>query len=1162
MGGMKKALAMALGLMLLWIPTLSPGSTEDPLEIRGKRVLFISSGNPAQMDTLQQMDGIRSTLEQQSIALDVEFMDSGRFPDRENLENFHKTLSHRASLLPPYDVVILGGKDALNFTLKEGRNLFVGTPKVFCGINDIGLSLVQNGNPEITGVIEAVSMRGTIELILRLQPKVKEIIAVADGSPPGQADLKKFLSNQDIFPNVKFSNLSLEDLTWEEIPEKLANHSGIESALMILSVRSDSKGEVKPFEEGVAYLAKNPLPSYHLWTHGIGLGTVGGRVIYQYDQGRTAASMAIRILRGTPVHTIPVLTESPNRHILDYRAMERFSIPLSFAPEKSDILFRTDPPKEASPWLPAIIALSLGGLISLAVVVVYHRREKKLKEDRLDSYSKELETLVQERTWELERSKGEALYLAAKAQEEARNARETLDRLAKSETMLIEAKEAADKANRAKSDFLATMSHEIRTPLNAITGLSRILLKEGLSERHKSHLSKINGSALSLLAIIDDILDFSKIEAGRMEIEKVPFVLEDVLSEVVDGASLDAEGRGIEIHVDKPPSIPQTVSGDPLRLRQVLNNLLSNAVKFTESGDIVISVRETDRTEGTIDLEFSVEDSGIGMTEEQLNRIFAPFIQADSSTTRKYRGTGLGLAISKRLCELMGGWLRAKSTPGEGSLFYFSVPLEIGDRSGRLRAQNGLLGMRILVTDDNPIARKIMAKVLTSMGFETETVSSGGDALARLKATDGDSPFGLVILDWKMPHMDGIETARRIARLGLTNPVRMIMVTAQKRGDVLEEATAVGFSSVLTKPIQPSSLLDAIASTFDEEPEPIEPQDTAPVLNLQGAKILLAEDNDINRDVALHFLMDAGAQVTEAKDGKEAVDLASVEDFDLILMDIQMPKIDGFEATRRIRIGERERTPIIAMTAHAMKGDREKCIDSGMDDHIPKPVDPDVLIAVAHRWIGNHGKPPAQRGLKEKTSFSGIDLISGLKRTGGDRGRYRSLLEKFIKEFCPLGKTAMKALQADNPQEASRLVHSMKGASATLGLMEIQRLSESLESCLNGGELKLNHLWEELAGKEKEIMDLLARLREEECCPTPERTPISEADALQALSSMDIHLERRQPKPILDLIESRIWPDSISEDVNQLKDLISRYRFQDSYPLLASIRSKLGGDEI
>ncbi|SMG15060.1 response regulator [Dethiosulfovibrio salsuginis] len=455
----------------------------------------------------------------------------------------------------------------------------------------------------------------------------------------------------------------------------------------------------------------------------------------------------------------------------------------------------------------------------------------------------------------------------------------------------------------------------------------------------------------------------------------------------------------------------------------------------------------------------------------------------------------------------------------------------------------------------------------TNMGFEVETVSNGRDAIARLKSEEEEGrPFGLAIVDWKMPDMDGLETAQRILQNGLNHPPSMLMVTAHRKTEILEEALKAGFSSVLTKPVQPSSLLDAIVA-LSEDKRPSGKRTENPVsLHLKGAKVLLAEDNDINRDVALHFLADAQAIVTEARDGKEAVDLATKSDFDLILMDIQMPRMDGLEATRTIRSREtHRRTPIIAMTAHAMKGDRERCIEAGMDDHIPKPVDPDVLIATAYRWIfdKSQGEPVLRvrkKEFEESAQFPGIDLAAGLKRSGGDRNRYRSLLDKFIVEFFPLGESTMESLNAGNVQESSRLIHSMKGASATLGLLDVQRLSEDLENSIASGNLELDHIWRELQEREREVHKLLSCLGDSECSEATEVKGITTEEALDILSAIRGYLDVRQPRPILDHLESYRWPERVSGDINRLKDMVSRYRFKDAYSPLDSAIEKLGGE--
>ncbi|NCC97354.1 MAG: hypothetical protein EOM02_11000, partial [Synergistales bacterium] len=400
-----KKLAATVGLCLfIWASPCPLHGDSDPVDISGKRALMIGSYHIGFLATAQQIDGVRSVLEPQGVLLDVEFMDTKRLGQEENENRFKADLAYKISRLPPYDVVLLGDDAALNFALGESHDLFHSTPMVFFGVNDINLALEQNDNPRVTGVVEAVSMRGTIELIQRLQPNVKEIIAVVDGQPSGQADLKKFMSNQDIFPHISFLSVPLDRLTWEESAKKLRDISGTDKAALLLSAYCDRTGENRSFEGGLSSILENlSIPCYHLWLHGLGKGMLGGRVISQYDQGRAAAQMAVRILRGTPADSIPVLTESPNKHVLDLDVMKRFSIPLSRAPEGSEILNKPYLPYHggANPWIPIAIGLSAGGIISLLSITLYRGKEGK---------SKELETLVKDRTSKLEKSKQEAMF--------------------------------------------------------------------------------------------------------------------------------------------------------------------------------------------------------------------------------------------------------------------------------------------------------------------------------------------------------------------------------------------------------------------------------------------------------------------------------------------------------------------------------------------------------------------------------------------------------------------------------------------------------------------------------------------------------------------------------------------------------------------------------
>ncbi|MBF0455394.1 MAG: response regulator [Magnetococcales bacterium] len=759
----------------------------------------------------------------------------------------------------------------------------------------------------------------------------------------------------------------------------------------------------------------------------------------------------------------------------------------------------------------------------------------------------------------------------------------------KGDRELADAKKTAEMASQSKSEFLANMSHEIRTPMNAIVGMGHLLLKTKLSRKQSDYLSMIQRSAQSLLGILNDILDFSKIEANRLTLENIDFSLEDVLKNVAELSVIKAEEKGIEFLYHFHPDTPLYLTGDPLRLTQILINLTNNAIKFTDSGEIVISIEPRHQTDHFSWLGFSIRDTGIGMTPDQLKNLFKAFSQADSSITRKYGGTGLGLTICQRLVGMMGGKIGVESQEGEGSIFSFSAAF--GHRAQQAKKSPSLLTtlgrLRVMVVDDNPTSLEILQSLLTSFSFEVTACRSGPAALEALANQQEQPPFDLILMDWQMPQMDGIETLAKVKEHYGTSAVpTLVMVTSYSREEVMARADEVSLDGFLSKPVTPSTLLDTIL-THMTQPTTLTPAIPSREAVLEselrksrsGSRLLLAEDNLINQQVAQEILDDLGFHVTVVENGREAVETLHNKEahFDLILMDLQMPEMDGLEATRILRsdpqIGP---IPIIAMTAHNMTGDREKCLEAGMNDHLTKPIELVPLYESLLQWLKpskREGYTPEREIEKDRgeevvmpDSLPGIDLKKGLVRVKGNRVLQKKLIGSFRKKNQNTIQIVREALDRGDFERATCLVHTLKGSAGNIGAEGLYHAAIKWEQTIKKGESR-----EVVAGiipfeaALKTVLASAEQLEKLNIEPTPEPKLVGGGGldihmVSQMVSGLKHSLETNDMgagKQVRELVDA-LQGHGYQEEIQRLSENVGRLDFATALDSLSLLVKRLG----
>ena len=1101
-----------LFLFLFILILLSSSILASKHDEQKKKILLLHSYHQNLEWTQNIEEGFKNTLENKlsNYELYVEYMDTKRF-DYEKIARELEGVYNQKYKEVPLDLIVTSDDNALNFMLNYGQDFFPSAPVVFCGVNNLARKELTQRDM-ITGFIEEASIRETIQLMLEIHNNPNRIVVINDDTPTGEANRERLESIRPDFVN-KTNFAFWQDYSMQELQTKLADLEE-DTAVLLLSFNRDRLGQRFTYQETIKQL--NPyadVPIYSVWDFYLGEGIVGGKLISGFSQGKMAATRGIKILRG---QTNEINSDSEtNKYMFDYQRLQEFDIAESDLPPGSMIVNRPDSfyyKHKTEIWM-------IGGIIAIAISLVL------------------------------------AVFLFM-----------TIRSIKEKE----KAKRKAEKANQAKSEFLANMSHEIRTPINAIKGIIYLVLDTPLSAKQRNYLEKIQTSTNSLLGIINDILDFSKIEAGKLELEEKEFLLDEVLNNLANQVAIKAYDKGLDFFYDTD-HVPHKLIGDPLRLGQILLNLVNNAIKFTEEGEVRLIIRKVAEKGEKIRLKFTVKDTGIGMTAEEQEKLFEKFTQADSSTTRNHGGTGLGLSISRELVQKMSGKMEVDSEIGEGSTFNFTAEFGLGEQPQIVKRLEtyGLEDKKILIVEDKQINRKVLRELVASFDLDVTAVTSAEESIEELKK----ETYDLIFMDWKMPGLDGLEAAKIIKRdLELETVPKIILVTAF--GEELEKSQEKKIDDVLFKPVTQSNLCDAIINTltsYSQYESNLATNDFA-AESLGGIKILLVEDNEINQQVALEILNKVDAEVTVANNGQKAVEDVKEEDFDLILMDIQMPEMDGYEATSIIREElELEKLPIIAMTANAIKADRKRALAVGMDDYITKPIELEGFFTTVKKWLPipeeaelknsyRLSNDQSEEGLEDLTAF---DLKSALDRVDNNYELYKQILADFYQSYHDIESRVKKLVQENKLDELEELVHTFKGVTGNIGAINLHQAVVELDNALKDGDdfsLELEHFYQEV----KKVMNQLEVKKWLDDNESTSQKEISIPELKDLFSSLKDDLKNykaNHAKDIMQQIEEYDWQNERGTIVDDLAAAIDNYAFDKALKLLENLAKSLKGED-